>query len=149
MSAPGIDPEWAAGIQALHVEAGGDGAKVLLTCEVVSPADRLRIMTSALAGDGAAAQLLCAVQDAVQRIEGAPKRRRMLCGSCPRPLHGKRYAVVVVRAARDDGQQAMTLAICPHCATAKRDVEQKAVKALSRIWPDLRQLDVASAGGHA
>lgn len=149
MTGPYENAEWAAGIQALHVEAGGDGAGALLTCAVVSPADRLRIMTNALAGDATAAQLLHAVQDAVRRIEAAPKRRPMLCGSCPRPLRGRRYAVVVVRAARDDGQQAMTLAICPHCASTKRGVEQKAVKALARIWPDLRQIDVAAVGGHA
>lgn len=143
------DPEWTAGVQALHAEAGGDEAGALLSCQVVRPTDRFGLLAYALAGNDEAAQLLHAADDAIKRIEAAPKRRRMLCGCCPRVLRDKRYAVVVVRAAREDCRQGMTLAICQHCASGKAAVEAKAVVALTRIWPDLRQINVAPEAGRA
>lgn len=74
----------------------------------------------------------------------------MLCGSCPRPLLNNEFSFVITRPACDDPINAVALAICRKCGTTREDIQQKAVIALRRIWPDLRPITITNpAGGRA
>lgn len=136
---------WADGVRAVHQEASG-----VLSLVVVQPGEVAAVAADAIAGYPEAGRLVKALAQAARGIEAASGTRRpMLCASCPRPLRLGRLAFAVVLPACDDPTNLMVLAVCRRCATAREDVERKAKHALTRLWPDLRKLDVHPIAGRA
>lgn len=138
--------DWASGIARISAEAAG-----LVEVQVVTREDMPELLAHAMLGDPEAMHLGRLVCDALGRIERAPKRRPMLCGSCPRALRRGRYSLAFAVPRRDAPQEALSLAICEVCATDHAGVVDKAHAALKRVWPDLRPLPgpVHPAQGHA
>ncbi len=130
----------------LQVEAGG-----VMELYVVRPPDALGILADAIAGDAQAARIYRAVCTATNGIKTAPKKQPMLCASCPRPLRaGTPCSIILAVPRRDDAHQAVTLAVCAKCATQPKEIRQKALGALARIWPDARPIEIThDAGGRA
>lgn len=73
-------------------------------------------------------------------IAAAPRRRPMLCASCPRALRGSAYSFVVALPARDDPTQL-------RCAVEPDAITAKAVTALRKLWPDLRPIAITQETG--
>lgn len=133
------------GIRQVSGEAGG-----LLTLQVVQRADMPALILGALAGSDEAAQLLRLARDTLASIQAAPRRKPMLCGSCPRGLRDGRFAIVIARPACDDPTQGIALAICARCGPDHDAIQAKAATALARIWPDARAIEVTHpTGGRA
>jgi hypothetical protein len=109
------DPEWAAGVQRLHVEAAG-----IVHLGVVRQTDMQRLVLAGLNGSVEAGRLLLAVTDALRRIQGAPADAPMECACCGKALKASRYSIVVVRPSVSDPAARMTLAICGRCGPTLR-----------------------------
>lgn len=134
---------WAASMRRLHEEAAG-----VVGVTILQPRDMPELMAAALAGDPMAVGLLRTATDTINRIEAAPRRRPMLCGSCPRPLKVKKgLSIVVATPDKDAPEQCLALAICTRCGTTVEEVQEKAVVALRRIWPDTRQVTITHPEG--
>jgi hypothetical protein len=132
------------GIQQVNDEAGG-----MLTLQVIERADMPAMIADALGGSAEAAQLLRLTNQVLANIQGAPRRRPMLCGSCPRVLQGSRYAIIIARPACDDPTQGLSMAICPRCGPTHGAIQAAAAVALRRIWPNLRPVTITHPGGRA
>lgn len=130
------------GIQRVNDEAGG-----LLELQVIQRTDLPALILDALAGSSEAAQTLRLVNDTVANIQAAPRRRRMLCGACPRGLHGGRFSVIIARPACDDPAQGLAMAICTKCGPDFDAIQVKAAVALARIWPNVRPVTVTHPEG--
>lgn len=133
---------WAKDVQRLHNEAGG-----ALAVQVVQLTDLPGMLGYALAGDPEAARVCTLVSGTLRRIRDAPRKRPMLCASCPAPLRNESYAVVAAFPARSDASQGLGLAICQRCGTTPKAIRDKAVVALRRIWPDVRAVEVTHPDG--
>ena len=131
-----------AGVQRVNDEAGG-----VLRLQVIRRSDLPGLALDALAGDAEAAELLRQAQDTAAAIEAAPRHRLMLCGSCPRGLRDRKYAVVLARPGCDDPTMALAMAICLRCGPTPGAIQAAARVALRRIWPDLRDLQVSHPEG--
>ena len=133
------------GIQQVHAEAGG-----MLTLQVIQRADMSALVLDALAGSDEAVQLLRLTRDTLTNIEAAPRRKPMLCGSCPRALRNGQYSIIIARPACDDATQGIAMAVCGRCGPDLAAIQAAAHVALKRIWPDLRPITVThSQGGRA
>jgi len=133
------------GVQRVSDEAGG-----LLTLQVIQQHDMPALILDALAGSDEAVQLLRLAKETLAGIQGAPRRRPMLCGACPRTLRGGRFALVLAKPARDDATQGIALAICSRCGLSHGAIQAAAAVALRRIWPDLRLVIIThTTGGNA
>jgi hypothetical protein len=133
------------GISAFQTEAAG-----ILNLVVVRPTDIEALGVDAIAGSDEAMGLFVAVGRAFAGIECAPDRSPMECLSCARPLRRGRYTFVVALPSVDCPTQALTVAVCTHCATKSDAIRAKAISALrSSIWPDLRPIGPHKATGHA
>lgn len=130
------------GIRQVHVEAGG-----LLTLQVVQRADMPALIMDALAGSDKAVQLLRLTRDTLASIQVAPRRKPMLCGACPRGLHGGAFSVIIARPACDDPSAGLALAICNKCGPDYAAIQVAARVALARIWPDLRPVAITHPEG--
>ncbi len=130
------------GVQRVSDEAGG-----MLTVQVIQQHDMPAMIVGALGGSAEAMQLLRLTNQVLANIQGAPRRKPMLCGSCPRALRGGRYAVIIARPACDDPTQGLSLAICRKCGPDFDAIQAKAAVALARIWPNVRQVTVTHPGG--
>ena len=130
------------GIQHLQDQAGG-----LLTLQVVQRADLSALMMNGLMGDAEAMQVLRLVNDTVVGIQAAPRRKPMLCGACPRGLHGGAFSISIARPACDDPSAGLALAICNRCGPDFAAIQVAARVALARIWPDLRPVAVTHPQG--
>ncbi len=137
---------WQADMRSIHEQAGG-----VLELVVILPTDMPVLATRALFGDREAGAILTAMTYAETGIRKAPKRRPMLCVSCPRPLLGGRYTHVVAIPSRDDPTKAIGLAVCHRCATEPDAITAKAVEGLRNgLWPDLRPVTLTNrTGGRA
>ncbi len=141
--APESRANWVAGMEAVQQQAGG-----AIEIEVIRLVDAVDVLGAALAGDLDAMRRMRALVDTAKRIEAMSRTKRpMLCGSCPRPLWGSGFSFVIARPACDDPVNAIALAICRKCATTRHGIQQKAVIALRRIWPDLRPITITSPDG--
>jgi hypothetical protein len=136
--------EMAAGLENMQAQSGG-----VVSIFVVRQCDVISLLGGALGGDVASLKVLRAVNVANDRIEQAPRRKPMLCASCPRPLRHSGYAVVVALPDNDEASQALTLAVCKHCATEPAAIGSKALDGFRRFWPDLRAFTVSAEAGHA
>ena len=133
------------GIQQVHAEAGG-----LLTLQVVQCGDMPALILDALAGSGEAVQTLRLTRETLANIEAAPRRKPALCGSCPRALRGRQFAIIIARPACDDPTQGIAMAVCARCGPDHGAIQAKAAVALARIWPDVRPISIThSHGGRA
>lgn len=133
------------GIQRVSDEAGG-----LLELQVVQHAYLPALIGDALGGSTEALQLLRLVNDVAGSIQSAPRRKPMLCGSCPRGLHGAAFSVIVARPACDNPSEGLALAICPKCGPTHDAIQAAATVALGRIWPNIWPVTVThSSGGRA
>ncbi len=133
------------GVQRVNDEAGG-----MLTVQVIQQNDMPAMIAGAFGGSAEAMQLLRLTNQVLANIQGAPRRKPMLCGSCPRALHGGQYAVIIARPACDDPTQGLSLAICRKCGPDFDAIQVKAAVALARIWPNARPVTVTHpAGGRA
>ena len=130
------------GIQRLNDEAGG-----LLTLQVIQRADLPALMLDGLMGDAEAVEALRLVNNVVGGIQAAPRRKPMLCGACPRGLHGKAYSIIIARPACDDPSAGLALAICNRCGPDFAGIQVAARVALARIWPNLRPVAVTHPQG--
>ena len=138
---------WAEGVQRVSDEAAG-----VIQLDIIQHADLTELLAHAILGDPEAVRLANMASSVLRRIAAAPRRKPMLCGSCPRPLKlkGHRFSVVIALPGRDQPSNALSMAICHRCATSHEAVESKAVQALRRIWPDLRPITVTHpTGGQA
>ena len=138
---------WAEGVQRVSDESAG-----VLQLDIIQHADLPELLAHALLGDPEAVRLANMASDVLRGIAAAPRRKPMLCGSCPRPLKLKGYAFSLVFAlpGRDQPSNVLSMAICHRCGTSHDAVQGKAVQALRRIWPDLRPITVTHpAGGQA
>lgn len=130
-----------------HMQAESGGAIHVM---VVRPIDALGLLADAISGDAEARRLFDAVNQAATEIAAAPRRRPILCASCPRPLRRSAYSFVVALPARDNPTQALSMAVCSRCAVEPDAITAKAVTALRGLWPDLRAIAVThETGGRA
>ena len=75
----------------LHSEAGG--AVELI---VVRPVDAPDLVAHALAGDRQAIRIFEALSNASRAVQKAPKRKPLLCATCPRALRGTAFTFGIV-----------------------------------------------------
>lgn len=137
--------QWADRIRKVGTEA--DGLMALL---VVQRGDMPHLLAAALGGDVESMMTLKSVNEALHRIRNAPRKRQMLCGCCPRRLRNGLFAIVLARAATEDPEHGLALAICERCGNTVDEIEAAAVQALRRIWSDGRLIRVTHPnGGHA
>ena len=125
-----------AALPAITAQGGG-----VLSLFVVRPIDAPELLGASMAGDANATRLMQVVSQTIAGIERAPRRRPMLCGSCPRPLRTG-YAVVAALPAVAVPSQGLCLAICTRCGRTPAEIQEKAVRALRRLWPDSRPFTV-------
>lgn len=130
------------GVQRVNDEAGG-----LLTVQVIQQHDMPAMIADALCGSAEAVQLLRLTNQVLANIQGAPRRKPMLCGCCPRALRGGRYAIIIARPACDDPTEGLSLAICRKCGPDHDTLQVKAAVALARIWPNVRPVTVTHPEG--
>ncbi len=130
------------GVHRVNDEAGG-----LLTVQVIQQHDIPAMIVDALCGNAEAAQLLRLTNQAIANIHGAPRRKPMLCGCCPRALRGGRYAIIIARPACDGATEGLSLAICRRCGPDFGAIQAKATAALARIWPNVRPVTVTHPEG--
>jgi len=130
------------GVQRVNDEAGG-----MLTVQVIQQHDMPAMIAGALGGSAEAMQLLRLTNQVLANIQGAPRRKPMLCGCCPRALRGGRYAVIIARPACDDPTEGLSLAICRKCGPDFDAIQAKATVALARIWPNVRPVTVTHPEG--
>lgn len=140
--------ELQAGVEKLAAESGG-----LLTMDAVRTCDLPHLLTDALFGDAEAQALVKPVMHVMSKVASAPKRRPMLCASCPRPLReGDKFAAVVVRGAVDDPTRAITMAVCRRCGPTLGAIKAAAAVGLRGVFPEARDLgdvDLKQPGGRA
>ncbi len=130
------------GIQQVNGEAGG-----LLTLQVIQCADMPALVLDTLAGSDEAVHLLHLTRDTLAGIQAAPRRKPMLCGSCPRALRNGRFAIIIARPACDDPTQGIAMAICSSCGPDHDAIQAKATVALTRIWPNVRPVTITHSNG--
>lgn len=135
---------WEAGIRSVHAEAAG-----LMSLHAFRQLDAVPLLARAMCGEVEAMRLSLALCEALGQIHNAPRRRPMLCGSCPRPLRQGNFAVVIAAPERTDPTNCVTLGICKKCAVEIDDIKAKAVLAFRKIWPDARPITIDHPGGHA
>ncbi len=128
-----------AALPAIAIQGGG-----ALDIFVVRPIDAARLLGASLAGDADAARLMQVVSQTITNIESAPRRRPMLCGSCPRPLR-RGYAVVAALPAVTCPSQGLCFAICTHCGHTPVEIQEKAASTLRKVWPESRPFTVTHA----
>lgn len=126
-----------AGIERLTKEAGG-----VLDVMVIQLQDMPYILCDAAAGDRDALTILNALNDALVRIDAAPRRFPMLCVSCPRPLRKGRFSFGLALPKCDHPTGMLALAVCHRCSTDRDGIKARAVAGLKRLWPDLRPITV-------
>lgn len=146
MSAASTHAAWQAEmgkvLPAIQAEAGGT-----LIVHIVSPADAPALIAAAASGNTEAIRLLNAVEHAIAGIEAAPRHRRMLCATCPRPLRKGAFAIGAAMPATTTPSKALTLAVCTRCATTPDAILAKATQAFRRFWPDMRAFEITHPEG--
>ena len=136
---------WLEELRMIQTEAAG-----VMRLDVVQPGDFSDLVGTALFGSPHSQRLVAAVEGALQQIAKAPRAKPRLCACCPRPIRTRGvYSIVIASPARDDTERALTLAVCPRCATEREEVREKAILALKRIWPDARSIAVHHQAGQA
>ena len=130
------------GLASLHREAGG--AVELI---VIRPVDAPDVVAHALAGDPYAVKVFEALANASRLVDAAPKRKPLLCATCPRPLRGTAFSFGIVLPMRDDAQSGVAFGICTKCGTSLDALQVKATAALYKIWPDLVPIEVTHPSG--
>ncbi len=137
--------EWRAGVQMVRAESGG-----LFRIFCIAPEDVLGLLSSTLCGDTQAAALMRAVTATMKHIKEAPRRLPALCGCCPRPLSGPECVFCVAMPERDDPSSALGFALCNRCGADPDGRQEKALLAITRLWPAGRAVSVTHpAGGRA
>ncbi len=118
---------------------------------ICRPPDALRFIADAARGDRHAARVLVAVNDALHRLDAAPRRSPMLCAACPAPIRPEVSCSFVLHMPEDERVlYNFALGICRRCGTSRADVRRRAVQALRRELPDLRLVGLTHVcGGRA
>lgn len=129
----------------LRVESGG-----AVDLFVVRPVDAPDVVARALAGDPLAQRVFEALASASRAMDAAPKRKPLLCATCPRPLRGSAFAIGLVLPMRDNPQSGAAFGLCVKCATPVEALQANATKAMHKLWPDLEPIEITHpAGGRA
>jgi hypothetical protein len=116
----------------------------------VSADHALDLIAASLGGDQEATQLMATVTRVLARIGSMPKRTPALCGCCPRPLRRTGYIVCLAVPERTDPENCVGFGICARCSSDKTKLDEKAVGALSKLFPAVRSIPLpVGAGGHA
>lgn len=130
--------QWAAGIAAVHAEAGGT-----LECTVIRSIDAPALLAAAASGDPEAVKFADAVEgfltDLRARGTGADSG---LCGCCDRKLIEVHFSVVIAAPFVDEPKMAIALGICTACARDVPGIKAKAAEILGRVFPNGRMVDV-------
>ena len=126
----------------LHSEAGGAVELIILR-----PVDAPDLVAHALAGDRQAIRIFEALSNASRAVQNAPKRKPLLCATCPRPLRGTAFTFGIVLPMRDDPQSGVAFGICVKCGASAEVLQAKATAALHNIWPDLVPVDITHPEG--
>jgi len=137
---------WASDMRSTLAEMGqqGGGAVVL---HFVTFAHVPGIMHRADAGSADDLRILKALGEALTGIQGAPRKRPMLCACCPRPVRGSGFAIALAMPSGPNPTSALTLAVCDACAPDEDAFQAKATEAFRRIWPDGRPIQVTHPDG--
>jgi hypothetical protein len=137
--------EWRSAMHMVREESGG-----LFRLFCIPPEDIPGLMSSSLCGDTQAAVLMRAVADTMKHIKEAPRRLPALCGCCPRPLSGPDFVVCVAVPERDDPSRALAFALCNRCGANPETRQEKALLALTSLWPTGRSVAITHpTGGRA
>jgi len=126
----------------LRTESGG-----AVDLFIVRPVDAPDVVAHALASDPLAVKVFEALANASRAVEAAPKKRPLLCATCPRPLRGTAFAFGLVLPMRDDPRSGAAFGICVRCATPVEALQANATKALHKLWPDLVPIEVSHPEG--
>ena len=119
------------------------------TIHLVRPGPVLNLMAMARAGDQAADTILNVALLTRERIATARPNAPMRCGCCEAPVRDTGMTLAVVTGRRDDPKSAMALAICPECDGEPQEIAGRALTALRRIWPGLREIAIHEQEGQA
>jgi hypothetical protein len=130
------------GIADFQREASG-----MLAMFVATEADLFPLLVDTLAGDELAGRLARCVVDTISQIESAPRHQPILCASCPRPVRGTAYFIVLALPGTGMPRRGLGHAVCPRCAKTRDEAEEKALVAIQKIWPDLRKIRVTHPEG--
>jgi hypothetical protein len=132
------------GIQAAHAEANG-----LLGLHLIAPHELHYLIDAAMAGDALAAKLTYCVVDAVEKTEGAPRRKPVLCIGCGKAVKGTAFSVAVILPEVETPENAVVNTVCPRCAKTPDQGKAAVLAALQRVWPSARCIQVTHEdGGH-
>jgi len=142
MSALGSKADLIEGVEALHAEAAG-----ALTLHIVEQLDVLDLFAQAMLGNAEATGILRALEQSQNGITAAPKRRPMLCATCPAPLRNSRYTFVIAMPATDGPHHGLGMAVCKRCGPDRETTRQKGIEALTGIWPELREVTITHPEG--
>lgn len=137
---------WASQMQALN-----DNAEGVLELHVVRPKDGAMLLIQAFGGDRESQRLLGWVRHVLRQVAAAPRRKPMLCASCPRPLRERDgFAVVIAVPGGINPEHCLTMGVCARCATAPDLIREKVLGSLRKLWPDLRPFEIThNEAGHA
>jgi len=115
---------------------------------ICRPPDALRFVAEAARGDRHAARVLVVVNDALHRLDAAPRKAPLLCASCPAPIRPEVACSFVLSLPQDERVlYAFALGICRRCGTSRVEVRRRAVLALRRELPNLHLVDLTHASG--
>jgi len=135
---------WAAGVRAVHDQAAG-----AVRVEIIRPVDVLGLLSEALNGSIEAAQHLRLANEFIDKARRSSMSKPVLCGCCPRSIRRGPFSIALAIPARPDAQNVMALGICERCGTEPAELLERVRQALSRFWPDIREIKVHPAEGRA
>ena len=105
------------GIRAVHAESGG-----LLEVHVFAPGDVGKLLADVLMGDATAGRLFEAINNGIEQIGAAPRRKPVLCLCCPRAIRLRdQFSIVVTLPRSDNPTMGIASALCQRCAAPPGD----------------------------
>lgn len=136
----------AEGLNRMARQGGG-----LMRVHIVPAEDGPGLVAAAEWGDRFSLCLLRIITDSETRMRAAPKRRPVLCLTCPSPIRECRgVTFIVCLPESDDPRDGVASAVCRKCARHS-DLPGTVIQRLRQhIWPGLRRIDVThNDAGHA
>jgi hypothetical protein len=132
-------------IERLNAESAG-----VLDIGVITPTDAPDVFERAQAGNRECVKLFNAIEPLCEKIENAPKRSPVQCGSCQRALRDGNNNYLVVLPRRDDATESLCFAICLQCGSDHATAKARGLEVVRSVWPRLRALTITDPiGGNA